>query len=666
MAVSALLSLGVRAMQANYSALSVIGNNISNANTPGYSVQSAKLETAFSQQTSSGFFGKGVNVTTVTRAHDEFLTRESALTASAAANDAARNTHLKQLEGTFRTGEAGIGSAAQVMFNSFVDVASKPQDSAARQVALAQVSEVAARFRAAGDQISAMQSGVSAELKASIGTVNTLTAQIASLNQRIANSQGSGQPPNDLLDQRDSAINDLSKLVSLTTVQSSDGSVAVFIGGGQRIVLGAQSTPLAAVPDPFDSSKVQLGIVEGTSARAFPDGYVSGGAIAGLLAFQNQDLTDARNLVGQMASAITGAINLQQSLGLDLRVPPTSGSPLLGVGAPQTLASANNAKSGGVPVASYVDVTGLRVPSVAITTVDSSQLRASDYQLFADPALPAGTYKLTRLSDGTATNVTNGAVVDGFKISVVAPAPVVGDRFLLKPVGNAIGSMVTTMDDPKGIAAASPVIGTIGVGNSGTATIASVNATSVALNPNLKATLTFTSPTAYTYTLVDTTGTLPTASSTGTWAPDKPITLNGWAMKLNGVPATGDTLVVEKTPFPSGNNGNANALLALRDSGILGRVPDGSGGLTAGLSVTDAYSDTIANIGVRVQRAGILADQSASLAAQAKTAETSNAGVNLDEEAARLIQFQQSYQAAAKMLQVAQTMFDTILSVTSR
>ena len=121
MTISSLLNIGQRALMANYAALQVTGNNVANANTPGYSRQSIELATAFSQQTGNGFFGKGVDVTTVTRAHDAFLTREAATAASLAAADDARSAQLQKLETVFPTGESGLGYTAQQLFNAFVD-----------------------------------------------------------------------------------------------------------------------------------------------------------------------------------------------------------------------------------------------------------------------------------------------------------------------------------------------------------------------------------------------------------------------------------------------------------------------------------------------------------------------------------------------------------------
>lgn len=651
MSVSTLLNIGARAMNASYAALQTTGNNIANVNTAGYSRQQVELETTYSQRTGSGFFGKGVDVATVTRAHSAFLTREAATTQSLAAADSARASQLRQLETVFRTGEAGLGYAAQTMFNAFADIATRPGDSAARQTALARVDELARRFRGASEQIDAIQRGIADELRSSVGQINAITSRIADLNRRIVTVQGTVHTPNDLLDQRDLAVNDLSKLVQVTTVASADGSVGVFLGGGQKLVLGGDATALAVVGDAFDPAKLQLGVTEGAMTRAFPDGYVAGGSVAGLLRVQNHDLGDARGLLGQLASTIAAELNRQQSLGLDLGNPPSAGAALLAISPPRVAPSTGNAMLAGVAVASYIDGFGVRVPSVSITTVDSRALQPSDYELSADPSLPAGQYRLTRLSDRQTQTVTSGQVVDGFRIDVVLPLPVARDTFRLQPVSTAAASMTSLLEDPRGIAAAAPVMATLPATNTGTAAVRSLAAVNPSINPNLTATLTFTDDLGnYAWSLVDTTGALPTTNGTGSFTPGQPIALNGFELHLAGAPRTGDAIVVAKTAFPAADNGNANAMLALRDAKLV-----------SGQNVTDAYASALASVGVRVQGAVAAADQSESIAFDAREAASSQAGVNLDEEAARLIQFQQSYQAAAKILQIAQSLFDTLL-----
>lgn len=657
MGASALMSLGMRAMTANYAALQATGHNIANVNTEGYSRQSVVLETNGGQFTGAGFFGKGVNVATVERAHSEFLTREAATTRAIAAADEARSTQLQQLEKVFPLGEAGLGYAASQLFNAFVDVANKPADTSARQVVLARTDEFATRLRVAGEQLDTLQQGVSEELRASITQVNMLAGRVAELNQKIAAVKGSGQSPNDLLDQRDQAISEISRYLQVTTIEAGDGSMSVFIGGGQKLVLGNQTTQLVAMSDVFDPSRLQLGVNDSGQLREMPQELVTGGAIAGLLRFQNSDLVSARNQLGQLAAAVAGSVNRQQALGLDGGQPPTAGAPLLRVGAPQVLPATSNSGSA----------------TVTIAITEPLELQASDYELFRDPSLPAGSYTLTRLSDGTAQTVSDGAIVDGMRITIGAPAPAANDRFLLQPVSAAARSATLALDNPRGIAAASPVAATVGVDNVGTASVASLSATAVnAAAAPLTASITFTDDNGgYSWELRDASNTL-VRSGTGTWTAGQPIRSDAWTpatpvqgydwqLDLNGVPRSGDTLTVGNTAFPASDNGNARAMMALRDSGLVGQRTLPSGTVVRGASVTDAYANLLAEVGVRVQSAKLAQQQSSAIADQTKDNLSAKVGVNLDEEAARLIQFQQSYQAAAKMLQVAQSLFDTLL-----
>lgn len=644
--MASLLNLGSRAMFANYAALQTIGHNIANASTVGYSRQQVELASSGGQFSGAGFFGQGVDVTTVTRSHDAFLQREATVSRAEAARDTARLQQLQRLENVFPTGEAGLGYAAGQLFNAFVDVANRPQDSAAREVVLARAEELASRFQAADEQIDTLQAGVVDDVRNSIATVNSLTKRVAQLNQQIAATRG-GQPPNDLLDQRDQLVREISEHVQITTIAADDGSLGLFIGGGQRLVLGNSALELKAVPDSFEPERLRIALVEQGGDRLLSADTLRSGRIGGLLKFQEEDLSDARALLGQMASAIAAAVNQQQAYGLDLRNPPGAGAAIFATTAPQALPASTNARDAG----------GNFIGTVGLTIADATQLQASDYELTPDAATP-GNYLVTRRSDGLVRSVANGATVDGFTINVGAPAPAATDRFLLQPSSQAAGGMQRVLDRATGIAAASPVTATVGVANTGTASIASLTVASAALNPTLTANISFTNNTgAYNWELRDASNAL-VSSGTGAWTAGTPISLNGFELRLAGVPQTGDTLSVQPTPFPEGNNGNALSLLALRDLDLVGRV-----GTTPGATVSSAYAQAMADIGVRVQSAKSSQSISSSVAANAESARAGESGVNLDEEAARLLQFQQGYQAAAKILQSAQTVFDTLLNL---
>ena len=662
--MTALINIGARAMFANQAALQIIGNNIANANTVGYSRQAVELATARPQFSGAGYFGKGVDVQTVTRAHNQFLTREAGVSRSLASADATRSTQLKQLEKVFALGETGVGHAANEFLNAFVDVANQPQESASRQVVLARAEEMTARFRAAGAQLDNLQGGVTLGLQAAVATVNVLAGRFADLNSRIAATRGTGHAPNDLMDQRDQLLRELSDQLQVSSVAASDGSMSLFVGGGQALVLGGTANALTTTPHEYDPRKLQIGLRDGPALRTLPESLVTGGAISGLLRFQNDDLTTARNLLGQMAAAVSGAVNTRQSLGLDQKQPAGVGSPLFATALPEVLASNTNAKdASGVPVASYINGLGVRVPSLGLTVVDASQLEASDYELRGDPAGAPGVYQLTRLSDGVVRSVVSGDTLDGFRFDVSLPVPATGDRFLLRPVGSAATNIRRVLDDQRGIAASSMFTASTGSANLGTASVVSVQAVSGAADRTLTASISFTTGSGnYDWQLRDASNAL-VSSGSAVWQAGQPIALNGWELQLSGVPAATDTLSVVGTAFPAGNNGNAKAMVGLRDLDIVGRRSFGASGMQAGETLTDAYANALTDVGVRVQSQRTSEQISGSVAADAELARSSQAGVNLDEEAARLIQFQQAYQASAKILQVAQSTFDTLMQI---
>ena len=264
---SALMSLGTTAMFANYASMQTTGHNIANAQTPGYSRQTVDLQSAGSQNSGAGFVGKGVDVVTVKRAADQFLTQQSQSAASMAAMDDARSSNLQQLEAVFPTGDTGVGAAMGDFLNAYVDLGNSPADSSARQVILSDASEIADRFSTAGTAIQTLQQGVNQDLKSSVAQANQVAAQIAQVNEQITALRGSASAPNDLLDKRDQLVKQLGTFVKVSTIQADDGSLGVFVAGGQRLVLGSQAEQLAVVPDPADASRSSISISDLTMAR---------------------------------------------------------------------------------------------------------------------------------------------------------------------------------------------------------------------------------------------------------------------------------------------------------------------------------------------------------------------------------------------------------------
>jgi flagellar hook-associated protein 1 FlgK len=660
--MAGLLSLGARAMFANQAALQTIGQNIANANTAGYSRQSVTLTTSPGQYTGAGFFGKGVDVQIVVRSHNEFLTKEAASSKSTASADATRAEQLTRMEKVFQPGTEGLGYAASQFLNAMVDVTSRPSDPSARQVALGRASELAVRFSNAGAQLTDLQAGVVSDLKASVTVVNQLAQQIANVNEQISKTRGSGHTPNDLLDQRDRLISQLGEYVAVTTLPADDDTVGVFIGGGQRLVLGNQASALQVSADAYDPQRAVLSLKEGTINRALDESVLTGGSMAALLAFQNSDLQDARNMLGQLAAAIGTRVNDQNALGLNLSNPPGQGAAIFNVAPPRVLPAASNGRN---PDGSFA--TGVQA-----NIVNAGQLQASSYKLSSSAP---GTYELTRLSDGLVRTVNDGDTLDGFQISFTPAAPAAGESFLIEPVGAAALEMRRVLDNPNGLAAASPLTASTVANNTGTVSVDSVYAVNSSFDATrAPITLEFGDPDPanaanlqYTLTLAD------GSVLSGIWSPGQPIGNQpaagidlGFELRTNGVPRKGDRIALNPTVYTATNNGNAKAFLNIQTEGFVGRQLQPDGSITAGSTINDAYASAMSDIGARVQSAGYLSGVSTSVASDAEATRAGQAGVNLDEEAARLMQFQQNYQAAAKVLQTAQTLFDELMRIAAR
>ena len=267
--MSNLLNVGSRALLANEVALQTIGNNIANSSTVGYSRQNAVLQTVEGQFTGGGYIGKGVDIQTIQRNHDEYLTRQAALSKSVSASDTTRGNKLLQLEDIFKGGPNGLGAAVNDMMNAFSDVASAPTDLTARTVVLTRANEAAARFNDTATHLTNLQTGLTTELQYAAAAVNTLTTSLAAVNGQIQQARGNGQSPNDLLDKRDNLVNQLNQYIQTTQVDVDDGTVTVFAASSQPLVLGTKATALRVQPNPQNASQSQVAMVFGSRAMQF-------------------------------------------------------------------------------------------------------------------------------------------------------------------------------------------------------------------------------------------------------------------------------------------------------------------------------------------------------------------------------------------------------------
>ena len=633
------LNIATRALNANLAALQVIGHNIANVNTAGYSRQTVLLQSSGYQSTGGGYFGKGVEIGTVERAHSEYLTREARLTASVASSDAARLQRLEQLESIFPTGSQGLGVALNDMLNAWTDLGSAPGNLTARMVVITRAEEFASRLRDSAGQLDLLRKSTQQQVGSMTDNVNRLAKDLAKVNERIVSTAGSSHTPNDLYDQRDQLLRELSSLVQITTVPGEANAVNVFVGGSQPLVLGANAAALTSEPDPMDSSRSVVRFVQGGVAADIPDGAL-GGSLGGVLSFLNQDLGATQNQLGRMALATATLVNGQHALGMTLQgnaganmfVPPAAA---LGVPAP----------------------TNLGTGAVSASVSNPQALVASDYELRVE----AGGFNIVRLSDGASTAVASlPTELDGLNFQIDTAGLAAGDVFRLRPYDAAARDLKTSISSPEHLAVSSPVMVAPGAGNSGSLSVESLYASQASPNLSDPVTITFNADGSFSATGLgpdnpppDNPG--PPASYNFT--PGQAIVLNGWSLTLRGTPTAGDSFSVGAATLGSTtqNSGNASAMLGLRSLATFD-----------GVSLSDGYVSLFSELGTRVQSAQFAADFSASVATAAEQARAGMSGVNLDEEAARLLQFQQAYQASAKFLQIAQGTFDSLMQVVGR
>ena len=671
-----LMNVGVSALLANQSALTTTSHNIANVNVPGYSRQTLVMTPQKGQNTGSGYIGRGVIANTVVRHVDEMLTKQSNAATAASTSDAARYQLLNQMQEVFSGGESGLGAGINDMMNAFVDIASAPTDATARSVALTRMNELAARFNAAADTLDELDYSAKQQILNNITTVNTLSAQIASLNGQISRSLASGHTPNDLLDARDQLVRDINTYVQTTQVPTGDGMVNLFIGGSQALVMGMQSTELSTreTKEYPGSEKLSLYFGDGNSnAVELTAAMVGGGSIAGLLKFNNEDLVEGRNLLGRLAMVVANELNDQNKLGLTLA----------GV-AGKDLFDFKTTTPG------YSNIRGFQMDpaSATVTVVDSTQLAASDYRVIYGEK-PEDT-RLVRMSDGVVRKLSDIAkkdtddapipgfyVVDGLEFKIdPSLTPAAGQSILFQPYRSTAGEIRSLIHAPDELAVASAVSADIPLSNTGTLQLTALANTKLEggeisgiPDRNERVSILFGADGTFTYRIDKLVNGVWNTSAAAQPAPPAPalkytsgapISIDGWSITLTGTPSAGDTVAVHNAlDLGEGfklNAGNAQAFLALRDQAVFDN----------GTTLSDGFAGTMAVIGTRTQSARYAAELSSTLAKSLDAERSAVSGVNLDEEAARLLQYQQAYQASAKIIQTAQTLFDSVLNVIGR
>ena len=541
---TSILSIGQSALTAAQVGINTTGHNIANASTPGFNRQVVVQGAALSQNFGFGFLGQGTEVSTVKRVYNEFLGIQVQSAQTSKSGLDSYYAQIKQIDNLFADPTAGLSPALQDFFSGIQTLTTDPTSLPARQTVLSTAESLASRFQGMASRLTEIERGINSQVLTSVGLINTFAEQIAQLNDAIGKAtRATGQPPNDLLDQRDQLVLDLNKEIKATVVKQGDGDYNVFIGNGHPLVVGTKTSNLIATASPTDPEKIEVAYKANDGSTVFvgESGFV-GGKLGGLIEFRSETLAPAQNALGRVAIGLASAFNAQHQAGFDLA--GVAGAAFFNAGVP--VVGSNGANTGSATISASITNAG------ALTT--------SDYHLQYD-----GTnYTVIRLSDNsTTTFATFPQTIDGVQINLAAGAAAAGDTFLIRPTVKGASGFSVAVTDPADIAAAS-------------------------------------------------------------------------------------------TAGAVGDNVNARALAALQTANTLA---NGSS------TFQGAYGQLVSAVGNKTRELEVTSQATGSLLEQATIALQSESGVNLDEEATNLLRYQQAYQAAAKVMQIAKEMFDMLVSL---
>ncbi|MBI5920419.1 MAG: flagellar hook-associated protein FlgK [Betaproteobacteria bacterium] len=466
-----LVSTGVTGLIAAQMGLQTTGHNIANASTPGYNRQTLIQTTNTPMFSSAGFFGQGTNVSNITRIYNDFQSKQVLSSETTAAQLSTYSTEISQIDNMLADPNAGLSPAMQAFFNALEEASANPASIPARQSVLSAGQGMVARFQSINQRLDDIRSGINQQISSEASKINSYVVQLKDLNQRIivAQSAGSLQPANDLLDQRDQLVADLNKEIRITTHTETDGTVSVFFGSGQPLLVGSSSFKIYASPAQDDLTRmvVTLQDVNGSFTN-IPEALVNGGNLGGLLQFRSETLDLAQNSLGRIATVFGSTFNAQHLLGQDMNGAlgknffnvPQSGQLVLG------------------------NITNTGSAKVALTFDDFADLTASDYRL---TMTAANTVTLLRTSDnktwsGTGNNQAeamaslmsqvNANEPQGFTLTLSGIGTMsIGDTFLIRPTRYGARDISMAVTDSRSIALAAPIRTAITASNAGTARI---------------------------------------------------------------------------------------------------------------------------------------------------------------------------------------------------
>lgn len=674
-----LLNIGLSGLSANKTSLAVTGHNITNVNTPGFSRQETIQATRIPQFSGAGYIGSGTTLVDVRRIYNEFLNTQVRSSTALNSDTQSYLSQINQLDSLLAGTTTGINPGLQKVFAALQTAAEDPANIPARQLALSEAEGLAKRFNTVYDRLYEQNAFINKQLSAVTDQVNQLAGSIAGYNEAIAVAASNGQQPNDLLDAREEAVRKLSTFIGVTVVTQDDNSYNLFVGSGQPLVVGSQASRLEVVPGLSDPLRSEVQFVSGNSRQGITS-LITGGEMGGLIRYREDVLDTTLNSVGRLALSVTDQVNRQLGQGLDLNGQFGNGlfrelnDPILT--GQRSLARIGNS-----------DTTA----NLNVLIEDTTQLTTSDYEVEFTNATD---YTVRRVSDGTSfgpfdITVVPAAEFDGISLNVASGTFAAGDRFRVMPTRNAGESIRADMKRPEELAFAAPLKSQTSPANIGTGVISQPTLlteidiydpvaqadleTSLRNAPPLRIVMGAGGGATQGYDVVDINGnvidtgvivpgqnnslTISVPATAG--PPAVPVPFD-YEVTISGRPQGGDNFSVSFNTNGVSDNRNALKLIDLQNRTTIGINPLAP--TTTGSSFTDAYGDLVERVGTLTSQARVDGEATGAILKQATDNRDSVSAVNLDEEAAKLIQFEQYYQASAQIIQVARNLFDTLIN----
>lgn len=649
-----LLSIGKSGLFAAQAALATTGHNITNANVAGYSRQVVVQETSIAMGGNNGYIGTGTQIAQVKRYSDEFLNAQVRTAQASSSGLQSYEAQVSQIDNLLADSTSGLTPSLQDFFASVQNLTGDLGGVPSRGSLLTSADTLASSFRGLNSRLEQIRNGVNTEVTSSVAQINTYASQIADLNDQIGKLAAGDNLnlPNDLLDKRDQLIMDLNKQVKATVMPGDNNSLTVSIGSGQPLVVGADAFQLAATSSPTDQTRVTVGYVTGNKVTPLADSALTGGALGGVLEFRTKSLDSAQNALGRVAIALAKTFNDQHHLGVDANGNP--GGDVFAVAPAEVTKNVNN------------NITS--TTAITATVSDATKLTTSDYKIDFD----GSNYNVIRLSDNQKTVInpypqTAPQTIDGLDFAITGKADA-GDNFLVRPTINGAANFKLLLTDQSQIAAAAPIATSVPLTNTGSGKISAGKVDKDYLASPLTAPLTisyasngagaggslsgFPSGQAVKMTVGGVT-TSYAAGSTVPFQDGASYTAGGISFTLNGAPGNGDTFKIAPSSA-TGDTRNAGLLGDLQSKNIL------DGGKA---TYQSAYANLVSTVGNKTREVQVNASAAEAQLNVAKGAADNVSGVNLDEEAANLLKYQQAYQASGKVMQIADTIFNALLQI---